>query len=131
MGSQVGCRRAGWLLRRTSRGPARVDEEEHDRAVARRTWRRRNTSLRRQTKTLVALAAATAALSLLLALSGCGHRSQLSVTIAGRRERIPEGTTLAEAAATFDLRPQAGDLLDVRGRALQAGVVPGWLLFDR
>jgi peptidoglycan/xylan/chitin deacetylase (PgdA/CDA1 family) len=69
-------------------------------------------------------------LSLLLALSGCGHRSQLSVTIAGRAERVPEGTTLAEAAASFDLRPQAGDLLDVHGRVLRAGVFPGWLLLD-
>ena len=105
-------------------------EREHGCAVGRRTWRRRKANLRRQTKALVALAVAGAPLSLLLALSGCGHRSPLSVTIAGRAERVPEGTTLAEAAASVDLRPQAGDLLDVQGRMLRAGVFPGWLLLD-
>jgi peptidoglycan-N-acetylglucosamine deacetylase len=105
-------------------------EQEHGCAVGRRTWRRRKANLRRQTKALVALAVAGAPLSLLLALSGCGHRSQLSVKIAGRAERVPEGTTLAEGAASFDLRPKAGDLLDVHGRVLRAGVFPGWLLLD-
>jgi peptidoglycan/xylan/chitin deacetylase (PgdA/CDA1 family) len=69
-----------------------------------------------------------AALSLLLA--GCGHRSQLSVTIAGRVEQVREGTTLAEAAAIFRLRPRAGNLLDVQGRLLRVAAFPGWLLLD-
>ncbi len=69
-----------------------------------------------------------AALSLLLA--GCGQRSQLSVTIAGRVEQIREGTTLAEAAAIFQLRPRAGNLLDVQGRLLRVAAFSGWLLLD-
>src|SRR6266545_4503226 len=60
-------------------------------------WRQRKTNRRRRTKAFLALAAAAAAaLSLVLALSGCGQRSHLSVTIAGRIERVPDGT-IAEA----------------------------------
>jgi len=93
-------------------------------------WRQRKTNRRRRTKAFLALAAAAAAaLSLVLALSGCGQRSHLSVTIAGRIERVPDGT-IAEAAATFHLRPQAGDLVDVQGRVLRAGSFPGWLLLN-
>ena len=105
-------------------------EQEHDRAAAGRIGRRRKTNLRRRTKALPALVAAAAALSLVPAVSGCGHRSQLAVTIAGSVECVPDGTTLAEAALIFRLRPQAGNLLDVQGRVLRVGAFPGWLLLD-
>jgi sulfur carrier protein ThiS len=54
----------------------------------------------------------------------------LTVTIAGRSVHVVEGTTLAEAVATFGLHPGAGDLLDVNGKVLREGVVPGRLLVD-
>jgi peptidoglycan/xylan/chitin deacetylase (PgdA/CDA1 family)/sulfur carrier protein ThiS len=57
-------------------------------------------------------------------------RSSLTVTVAGRSVHVVEGTTLAEAAATFGVRPRAGDLLDVNGKVLREGVVPGRLVVD-
>ncbi len=63
-------------------------------------------------------------------LSGGERSSSLTVTVAGRSVAVAEGTTLAEAAARFGLHPGAGDLLDVDGKVLRAGVVPGGLLVD-
>ena len=99
----------------------------HDRRRQERIWKRRETILHREARAVLVLVVA-AALSLLLA--GCGQRSQLSVTIAGRVEQIREGTTLAEAAAIFQLRPRAGNLLDVQGRLLRVAAFPGWLLLN-
>ncbi len=63
-------------------------------------------------------------------LIGGGGSSALTVTVAGRPVRVAVGTTLAEAATQFGLHPRAGDLLDVNGKVLRAGVVPGRLLVD-
>jgi hypothetical protein len=63
-------------------------------------------------------------------LIGGEGSSRLAVTVAGRSVDLAEGTTLAEAAARFGLHPRAGDLLDVNGRVLQAGVVAALLLVD-
>jgi peptidoglycan/xylan/chitin deacetylase (PgdA/CDA1 family) len=54
----------------------------------------------------------------------------VSITIAGKHEQVPAGTTLAEAVALFRLRPSAGSLLDVRGKVLRRRVFPGALLLD-
>jgi len=78
----------------------------------------------------LALASAVAATALMLVLSGCGQRPRVSITIVGKREQVPAGTTLAEAVALFRLRPAAGSLLDVHGRVLRRGVFPGSLLLD-
>jgi peptidoglycan/xylan/chitin deacetylase (PgdA/CDA1 family) len=73
---------------------------------------------------------AVAATALVLILSGCGQRPRVSITIAGKHEQVPAGTTLAEAAALFRLRPPAGSLLDVHGSVLRRRVFPGSLLLD-
>ena len=78
----------------------------------------------------VALASALVSTALLLVLSGCGQRTRVAITIAGKHEHVPAGTTLAEAVALFRLRPAAGSLLDVQGRVLRRGVFPGALLLD-
>jgi peptidoglycan/xylan/chitin deacetylase (PgdA/CDA1 family)/sulfur carrier protein ThiS len=63
-------------------------------------------------------------------LLGGEDRSSLTVTAAGRSRHVVEGTTLAEAVATFGLHPRAGDLLDVNGKVLRERVVPGRLLVN-
>ena len=77
-----------------------------------------------------ALAASAAATLLALALVGCGQRQRLSITVAGRREQVAAGTTLAQAASHFRLRPPAGNLLDVQGHVFRHGVFSGSLLLD-
>ena len=54
----------------------------------------------------------------------------LTVTVTGRPAHVADGTTLAEAAARFGVRPRAGDLLDVNGKVLRARAVPGEFLVD-
>jgi peptidoglycan/xylan/chitin deacetylase (PgdA/CDA1 family)/sulfur carrier protein ThiS len=73
-----------------------------------------------------------AAISVVVAERLAGRRtsSTLTVIAAGRPVHVVAGTTLAEAAARFALHPRAGDLLDVTGRGLRRGVVPGHLLVD-
>jgi peptidoglycan/xylan/chitin deacetylase (PgdA/CDA1 family) len=63
---------------------------------------------------------------------GCGgqRRPSVSITIAGKREQVPVGTTLAQAAARFRVEPAAGSLLDVSGRLLHRDIFPGALLVD-
>ena len=63
-------------------------------------------------------------------LLGGGERASLAVTVAGRSVHVGEGTTLAGAAARLGLHLRAGDLLDVNGKVLRAGVVPGAFLVD-
>ena len=63
-------------------------------------------------------------------LTGGEGSSSLTVTVRGRAVKVAEGTTLAAAAGRFGLHPRAGDLLDVNGQVLRAGVVPGRLLVD-
>jgi peptidoglycan/xylan/chitin deacetylase (PgdA/CDA1 family) len=63
-------------------------------------------------------------------LIGGEGSSSLTVMVAGRSVDLAAGTTLAAAAARFGLHPRAGDLLDVDGKVLRAGVVPGRLLVD-
>src|SRR5438132_10618654 len=63
-------------------------------------------------------------------LIGSEGSSLLTVTVAGRPVRVASGTTLAGAAARFGLHPRAGDLFDVDGNVLRAGVVPGRLIID-
>jgi len=63
-------------------------------------------------------------------LVGGGERASLTVTVAGRSAHVVEGTTLAGAAARFGLHLRAGDVLDVNGKVLRAGAVPGRFLLD-
>ncbi len=78
----------------------------------------------------LALATTVAATALTLLLSGCGQRPRVAITIAGKHEQVPAGTTLGEAAALFRLQPAAGSLLDVQGKVLRRRVFPGALLLD-
>jgi peptidoglycan/xylan/chitin deacetylase (PgdA/CDA1 family) len=54
----------------------------------------------------------------------------LALTVQGRPALLPAGTTLAEATATLGLRPRAGELRDIAGRALRPDGDPGRLLVD-
>ena len=63
-------------------------------------------------------------------LAGRAAHPPLTVTVAGRRVQLAEGTTLGRAAALLGLRPRTGDLLDVEGQLLQRGAVAGTLLLD-
>jgi peptidoglycan/xylan/chitin deacetylase (PgdA/CDA1 family) len=75
---------------------------------------------------------------IVLALVGAGgvayalvlRQQTFHVRVRGTEETVPEGTTLGSAKERFDLRPAAGDLLDVEGDVLQAGAYPGRLLLD-
>src|SRR5437660_780452 len=93
-------------------------------------WWRMKPVLRWGTRAPVALASAFVMTALLLVLSGCGQRTRVAITIAGKHEHVPAGTTLAQAVALFRLRPAAGGLLDVQGRVLRPRVFPGALLLD-
>ncbi len=52
------------------------------------------------------------------------------IQVRGLDEKVAAGTTLAEAAERFDLRPAAGDLLDVQGGVLRRNAFRGRLLID-
>jgi len=77
------------------------------------------------TRAAVALAA-----TLVLLGAGCGQRSRVNVLIDGTVERVATGSTLELATARLGLHPRAGNLLDVEGDLLRAGVYPGRLLVN-
>jgi peptidoglycan-N-acetylglucosamine deacetylase len=54
--------------------------------------------------------------------------NDVSVLVGGATERVPAGTTLAEAVARLGLHPRAGDLVDVQGAVLRQGAFPGKVL---
>jgi len=83
---------------------------------------------RRSQTALVLAAAAAGALS--VGLTACGHRSQLTVTVAGHEERMEKGTTLADALTAAHARPRAGAQLDVQGHVLRAAAYPGKTLLN-
>jgi peptidoglycan/xylan/chitin deacetylase (PgdA/CDA1 family) len=64
------------------------------------------------------------------ALLDRGGRAELSVEIAGRTVHVAEGLTLAEAAASLAPQPRRGDLLDVEGKVLRRGAIPGGVLLN-
>jgi hypothetical protein len=78
----------------------------------------------------IVIVAATVGTLLARQLLGGGERASLTVTVAGRSAHVVEGTTLAGAAARFRLHLRAGDVLDVNGKVLRAGAVPGRFLID-
>ena len=78
---------------------------------------------------VLALAGAIVGLAV-WALLERGHRSRITVTAAGRVVHVSAGTTLGQAGSILALRPRPGDLLDVEGRLLRPGGVPGSLLLD-
>jgi peptidoglycan/xylan/chitin deacetylase (PgdA/CDA1 family) len=77
----------------------------------------------------LAVTAATAAAAV-LTLTACGASKTMSVTIAGRHENVRTGRTLGQVAAVFQVRPAAGNLLDVHGKVLRRGAFPGSLLLN-
>jgi hypothetical protein len=54
----------------------------------------------------------------------------VAISIEGRAARVPAGTTLSQAAATFALHPRGGELLDLASKPLRADGEPGRLLVD-
>ena len=85
----------------------------------------------RRPRNLFVLAIAGAIVALAVsALLLLGHRSRMTVTAGGRIVHVPAGTTLGEAASMLGLRPRAGDLLDVDGKVLRRGAVPGSLVLN-
>jgi peptidoglycan-N-acetylglucosamine deacetylase len=77
------------------------------------------------TRWAVAVAAA-----LVLLGAGCGQRARITVVVGGSVERVAADSTLEHAKARLDLDPRAGNLLDVEGDVLRAGVFPGRLLLN-
>jgi peptidoglycan/xylan/chitin deacetylase (PgdA/CDA1 family) len=76
-----------------------------------------------------------ASLLLLVGAGGAAYalvlrQQTIHVRVHGAEKTVPEGTTLGEASDRFDLRPAAGDLLDVEGDVLRRGAYPGRLLLD-
>ena len=82
----------------------------------------------RRLSTGVALVLAGALVVWLLA--GRQSRRSLTVTVAGRAVQVSREATLAAVVARFGLVPQPGDLLDVNGKALRAGAIPGGFAVD-
>jgi peptidoglycan/xylan/chitin deacetylase (PgdA/CDA1 family) len=75
----------------------------------------------------------------LLALASAGvaaayvvlwRQETIPIEVQGTDEKVPQGTTLAEAADRFDLHPAAGDLLDVQGDILRPDEYPGRILVN-
>ena len=54
----------------------------------------------------------------------------VAISVGGRTVRLPEGTTLRWAIHELGLRADAGNLVDVGGRILRVGVVPGEILLN-
>jgi peptidoglycan/xylan/chitin deacetylase (PgdA/CDA1 family) len=75
-------------------------------------------------------AAAITAAAAALTLTGCGHSKSVSVMVDGRQKHVRVSTTLGELAARFQVRPAAGNLLDVQGNVLRRGAFPGSLLLN-
>src|SRR5262249_28827314 len=92
--------------------------------------RTREAGPRRAVASVGPAAAAAAVVVALALLLGRGGSGQPAVTIGEKREQLARGTTLGQAASMFGLRPRAGNLLDVEGRLLRRGAVPGRLLLD-
>ena len=86
--------------------------------------------LRRPRNLLLVAAAGAIVVLTVSALLLRGRHSQLAVTVSGRIVHVSAGTTLDESASIFGLRPGPGDLLDVEGKLLRRGAVPGALLLD-
>lgn len=87
----------------------------------------------RRVKRIAALAAAGALLAVAVTVTmlvSRRGRAELSLTAAGKREQVAAGTTLGQAVSLFGLRPRAGNLLDVEGKLLRRGAVPGRVLLN-
>ena len=73
---------------------------------------------------LVVLAVGAGAL--VWVLSPLGGREPITVSVDGAQREVAAGSTLASLALT----PETGDLLDVEGEVLQAGLYSGAILLD-
>ena len=87
-------------------------------------------ALRRRNLAIYGIAAALLALGVAWVILGRGHGSKITVIAKGHTARLSGGTTVGEAASLLGLRPRAGDLVDVEGRVLRRGTVPGELLLN-
>lgn len=56
--------------------------------------------------------------------------ASIPIVVDGAEQRVPEGATLAEAAAELGLRPPAGNLQSVLGETLRVGAYPGRVLVN-
>jgi peptidoglycan-N-acetylglucosamine deacetylase len=80
---------------------------------------------------VLALAAVGAVVVLVVALLlGRRGSGDLSLIVEGKSTQVAQGTTLGQAVSLFELRPRAGNLLDVEGQLLRRAAVPGRLLLD-
>jgi peptidoglycan-N-acetylglucosamine deacetylase len=61
---------------------------------------------------------------------GKSHQPPLRVLIDGRTEIVKTGTTFGQLIDRFHLSARPGDLLDIRGKLLQASAIPGAILLD-
>jgi len=85
----------------------------------------------RRTTLVLAVAAVATILALgVKALLDRGDGGRVTVEIAGRTVQVAEGMTLGAAAASLAPQPRRGDLLDVEGKVLQRGAIPGGLLLN-
>ena len=58
------------------------------------------------------------------------QRSPVHLTVAGAGRQVVAGSTLADAIRDLHLHPRPGDLVDVAGVTLRAGIYPGRVLVD-
>ena len=79
----------------------------------------------------IGIAVGAAVVVALILVGGRTRRAPaIEVTVAGRTVDVATGSSLGTVVSRLALRPAAGDLLDVHGRVLRAGVVPGSFLVD-
>jgi peptidoglycan-N-acetylglucosamine deacetylase len=79
---------------------------------------------------VVGVVAAAAAIVLERSPRRPPQRATIVVSVDRHERALPRGADLASAAKKLGLHPRPGDLLDVDGRVLRAGVVPGSLLLN-
>jgi peptidoglycan/xylan/chitin deacetylase (PgdA/CDA1 family) len=92
--------------------------------------RRRRGRFRRRGRLLFALALVAVAVVAAWLAVRAGSPATTRIVVTGREARVRTGMTLGVAARRFGLDPRAGNLLDVEGRVMRPGVVPGVLLLN-
>jgi peptidoglycan/xylan/chitin deacetylase (PgdA/CDA1 family) len=79
----------------------------------------------------IGIAVAAAVIVALILVDGRTRRAPtMEVTVAGRPVDVTPGSSLGSVVSRLALHPPAGDLLDVHGKVLRPGAIPGGFLVD-